>query len=208
MSAARVTPLVAIEEYLAFERAARERHEYLDGRLLAMAGESPAHGHITVNLVSSLTPQFNGTPCFAWTKDAKVRSGPSLKSRKSHKGLFSYPDIVVICGEPIFHDQHQDDLLNPRVIIEVLSESTEAFDRGEKFTRYQKWNPSLMEYVLVSQARPQVEQFIRQGDDSWSYYLHSGLNAEFRLSSIGCSLKLSEIFNRVSFAVEDEGEGE
>lgn len=205
MSAAKVKPHLTVEEYLTLERASRERHEYLDGDIFAMAGESSAHGHITVNVVTSLATQLRGSSCWAWTKDTKVRSGPSPKSRKRYKGLFAYPDIVIVCGEPKYHDLHKDVLLNPKGIIEVLFESTETFDRGEKFTRYQKWNPSLTDYVLVSQTRPQIEHFIRQANGGWSYHLYSGLEAEMHIASIGCTLKLAEVFERVTFAPEEEG---
>src|SRR5205807_944775 len=135
------------DEYLERERAAEERHEYLDGQIYAMAGESPSHGIITVNLVGIFYIQLKGKPCQALTKDTKVRSGPTPLPGHSTRGLFSYPDIVVVCGEPEYHDAFRDVILNPTAIVEVLSPATEAFDRGEKFTRYQVWNPTLKDYV-------------------------------------------------------------
>src|SRR6185369_9122332 len=122
-------------------------------------GESDAHGDISVNVVASLVPQLKNSPCRARTKETKVRSGPIPETGRSRKGLFSYPDILVICGEIEHHDSHRDVILNPKVIIEVLSDSTEAFDRGAKFERYQKYNPTLTDYVLISQDKPQIEQF-------------------------------------------------
>ena len=130
-----------VEEYLALERESEERHEYLDGQIYAIAGESPQHGDISSNLVGILNPQLRGTPCRVWTKDAKVRSGPAIKSDRTAKGLFSYPDLVVVCGEPQFLDERQDVLLNPTVIIEVLSPTTESYDRGEQFQRYRTISP-------------------------------------------------------------------
>ena len=119
-----------IEEYLALERVSEERHEYLDaGQIYAMAGESPEHGDICTNLVMTIGSQLRASSCRVWTKDTKVRSGPLPKQRRAFKGfIFSYPDLVIVCGEPQFHDQYRDVLLNPAVIIEVLSPHTEAFN--------------------------------------------------------------------------------
>src|SRR5215813_5130532 len=128
-----------IEEYLALERAAEERHEYWDGGIYAMGGESLEHGRICTNLSRIISNQLVGKPCELLIKDMKVRSGPDPQPRRVTKGLFSYPDLLVVCGEPQFHDQYRDVLLNPAVIIEVLSDTTEAFDRGEKFRRYRTY---------------------------------------------------------------------
>ncbi len=188
-----------VDQYLARERASEERHFYLDGEIYAMAGESPAHADITVNLVSILANQLRGTPCRVRTKDTKVRSGPILSAGNTTRGLFSYPDLVVICGQPEYHDAGGDVVLNPKVILEVLSESTEAFDRGEKFTRLQTWNPTLTDYLLVSQSQPQIEHYIRQADDSWSYRRTSGLEASVAIGSISCTLKLADVYDRIVF---------
>jgi Uma2 family endonuclease len=188
-----------VDQYLAIERSVEDRYYYLDGEIYAMAGESDAHGIITVNVVGSLFNQLRGTPCQARTKDTKVRSGPILSAGETARGLFSYPDILVICGEPEYHDALKDIVLNPKVIFEVLSESTEAFDRGEKFTRFQSWNPSLTDYVLVLQDRAQVEHFTRQPDGAWSYRLTTGLDASVAIASINCTLTLADIYERVDF---------
>src|SRR5579862_826762 len=153
-----------VEQYLAIDRGSEDRHWYLDGEIYAMSGESGEHGDITVNCVVSLGSQLKGKPCRARSKDTKVRSGPTLKAGETTRFLFSYPDIVVACGEPKYLDAHTDVILNPTAIVEVLSPSTEAFDRGEKFNRYQTWNPTLTDYLLVSQDSPQVEHFVRQKD--------------------------------------------
>src|SRR4051794_31398546 len=116
-----------VDEYLVLERASQERHEYIDGSIYSMAGESHEHGNVTMNLGGILHAQLKGTPCFGRVKDNKVRSGPMLTTGSSTKGMFSYPDLVVICGEAEYHDRNRDIVLNPKVIIEVLSESTEAF---------------------------------------------------------------------------------
>jgi Uma2 family endonuclease len=198
MALAKEKIALTVEEYLASERASVERHEYLDGLVYAMAGESPTHGTICTNLISEVRVQLKGTPCQAWSKDCKVRSGPVLDPR-DRKGLFSYPDLVVFCGEPSFHDAHRDVLTNPVVIIEVLSPSTEVFDRGEKFARLRTWNQSLLDYLLVSQSCPLVEQFTRREDGSWLYRFGEDLSASLSIESIGCTLHLAEVYDRIVF---------
>ena len=198
MALAKEKIALTVEEYLASERASVERHEYLDGLVYAMAGESPTHGTICTNLISEVRVQLKGTPCQAWSKDCKVRSGPVLDPR-DRKGLFSYPDLVVFCEEPSFHDAHRDVLTNPVVIIEVLSPSTEVFDRGEKFARLRNWNPSLLDYLLVSQSSPLVEQFTRREDGSWLYRFGEDLSASLSIESIGCTLRLAEVYDRIVF---------
>jgi Uma2 family endonuclease len=199
MGAPKLKPMYTVDEYLAIERASEERYEYVDGEIYAMAGESGEHGDITVNLVGLLFNQLKGKPCRVRSKDTKVRSGPMLQSGQTARCLFSYPDAVVICGEPEYHDANRDVILNPAVIVEVLSPSTEAFDRGEKFTRFQMWNPTLSDYLLVTQDQPQVEHFIRQTDGTWSYRRHTGLDAEVAIPSIQCALKLADVYDRVVF---------
>jgi Uma2 family endonuclease len=203
MATRRSNPLYTVEEYLALERASPDRHEYVDGYIYAMAGESGAHADISTNLVREVSTQLRGTPCRARSKDTKVRSGPTPRFGQTREGLFSYPDLVVICGEPEYHDEHRDVILNPAVIIEVLSESTEAFDRGEKFRRYQMWNPTLTDYLLVQQVAPVVEHFSRESDGSWSYRVYEGLDQSFVIKSINCELQLSDIYERVSFESRD-----
>jgi Uma2 family endonuclease len=205
-------PLYSTEDYLAFERGAGERHEYLDGFIYAMAGESPkpaditpTHADISANLVGLVHEQLRDSPCRVRTKDTKIRSGP--RQRQTMKGLFSYPDVVVICGEPEYLDDHQDVVTNAAVIVEVLSESTEARDRGAKFHRYQAWSPTLTDYVLVSQVAPLIEHFQRQADDSWSYHIYQGIENSFTIKAINCTLKLAEVYARIAFpeeSAEDE----
>ena len=202
MGLPKTNPILTVDEYLLLERAAKERHEYLDGKVFAMAGESGKHGDITVNLVISVGSQLKGTPCRARTKDTKVRSGPLQKSRQNTSGLFSYPDIVVIFGEPEYHDSFADVIINPTAIIEVLSRNTEAFDRGEKFTRYQTWNPTLQDYLLVSQDEPLIEHHSRQQDGTWSCNRITGLDSSVVIASIQCTLSLVEIYDRIVFSAE------
>lgn len=202
MGLPKTKPMYTIDQYLTIERSTEERHEYLDGQIFAMAGESDEHGDISVNLVGTLHSQLKGTPCRAKTKDTKVRSGPLLQSGQSSRCLFSYPDVVVVCGEAEFQDAETDVLLNPTVIVEVLSPSTEAFDRGEKFTRYQTWNPTLTDYLLVSQDQPQIEHYSRQADGSWRYRRHVGLETSFTITSIHCTLNLADVYDRIRFLEE------
>jgi Uma2 family endonuclease len=191
-----------VEEYLALERASEERHQYLDGEIYALAGESPDHGRICTNLVAELHNQLRDTPCEVFTKDTKVRSGPAPNPFRPPKGLYSYPDVLVVCGEMKFHDEYRDVLLNPTVIIEVLSPTTEAFDHGEKWVRYQTWPPSLTDYLLVSQSKPLIEHYRRQPDGAWLYSLVSGLEGNVSLASIGCTLRLADVYDRIVFPAE------
>lgn len=190
--------LFTVEQYLAIERQSEERYEFLDGVIYEMAGESDAHGEICANLAGILHPQLRGTPCRMRIKDTKVRSGPTPRPG-STKGLFSYPDLLVICGELQHFDEHRDVIINPAVIIEVLSNSTENFDRSEKFQRYQIWNPTLSDYVLVSQTRPVIEHFARQADGSWLYRVFTGLESKLEILTIHCELPLAEVYDRITF---------
>lgn len=190
-------PYFTIEQYLEYEREADERSEFVDGEIYAMAGESDAHGDISMNLAGILQNQLRGTDCRGRVKDTKVRSG-SLNERFS-KGMISYPDLVVICGEPEHHDRHKDIVLNPWVIIEVLSDSTAEFDRGVKFMRYRNFNPTLTDYILVWQTEALVEHYIRQTNGDWMLREYQGLGKSFRIDSIDCSLEMAEIYERVEF---------
>jgi Uma2 family endonuclease len=207
MSLPKAPPLYSAEEYLTQEREADERHEYLDGLIYAMAGESPNHGAICVNLTRIISTQLLGTPCQVLSKDMKVRSGPVPQLRYRTKGMFSYPDLLVVCGELQFHDAHQDVLLNPTILIEVLSPSTEAFDRGEKFWRYRSYLPALTDYLVVSQNRPYIEHFSRQDNGQWVIAASVGELAEsLTIASIACTLRLSDVYDRVVFPPPDPDE--
>lgn len=170
----------------------------------AMAGESEDHGIICVNLVTSLATRLRGSPCRVFTKDLKVRCGPYRSHTR--EGLYAYPDLVVGCGPSQYHDQARDVLLNPTVLIEVLSPSTEAFDRGEKFRRYRAWLPVLTDYALVAQDRPLMDHYHRQGDGMWAFRTLEGLEATLHLDSIGCTVGLADVYERIVFpAREAEG---
>ena len=197
--------LFTVEAYLAFEREAEERHEYLDGVIYTMVSESPEHADISANLIYMLASQLREKPWRVRFNSTKVFSGSPLLAqlRKSRKGLFSYPDIVVICEEPRYLDHHRDVLMNPQVLIEALSDSTEAFDRGAKFIRYRKALPSLTDYILVWQKLPLIEHFIRQADGNWLMVTAIGLDASLGITSLGCSLELSEVYRLVEFPPEE-----
>jgi Uma2 family endonuclease len=200
MGSPKLKPHYTVDQYLAIERTTEDRHVYLDGEIYLMAGESPSHADISANVAGSLVTQLKGKPCRARFKDIKVRSGPTLSAGQTTACLFSYPDVVVICDEPEYLDGNKDVVLNPTAIVEVLSPSTEALDRGEKFTRYQSWNPTLQDYVLVSQDKPQIEHYSRQSDGSWLYRRHVGLEAGVTLRSIGCTLKSADVYDRIVFS--------
>ncbi len=198
--------LYSVEDYLAYERAATVRHEYVDGYLYEMAGETLPHGDICVSLTRIISTAILGTPCRALTKDTKVKSGPFANPRRTMKGMFSYPDLVVVCGQPQFHDDYKDILLNPTIIIEVLSPGTEAFDRGGKFLRYRNFSPSLTDYILVAQDRAVIDHFQRQEDGLWLLRTIQGLDSELHLAALGCVLSLREVYDRVEFPPPEEWE--
>ena len=197
-------PLFTIDAYLALERTEEERHEYLDGCVYAMAGESPDHGRICVNLTRRLAAQLDGSGCEVFSKDLKVRCGPLPRPGGSLQGLFAYPDLVVVCGALHFHDQAQDVLLNPRVIVEVLSPSTEAFDRGEKFRRYRTWLPTLADSILVAQDRPLMDHYHRQAEGTWTLRALEGLQAQLHVPSMSCTVALAEVYERIVFAASTD----
>jgi Uma2 family endonuclease len=164
-----------------------------------MAGESEAHGIISTNLTLSLGAQLRGGNCRAFSKDMKVRSGPAPSSQRSRSGLYSYPDLVVVCGERQYHDEYQDVLLNPTLIVEVLSDSTRNFDRSEKFLRYRAWLPTLTDYLLVEQNRILIEHCQRQSENVWQVTIFEQLDQTVFISSINCTLSLAEIYEGVIF---------
>jgi len=201
MGLAQPQPAYTAEEYLALERQADERHQFVDGQIYAMAEESLEHSTICSNLVATLVPQLRRKPCRVLSPNMKIRSSPAVHG--SLKGMFSYADLSVVCGEPRFHDQHRDVLLNPRLIVEVLSPGTEAFDRGGKFLRYRSHLESLSDYLLVSTRLPLVEHYQRQPDGRWLYSAAEGLEGGLEIASIACLLPLAEVYERVEFDGEE-----
>ena len=185
------------EQYLAVERAAETKSEFFDGEMYAMSGASRWHSLLTVNLLARIHLQLEGSPCRIYNNDLRVQ----IESPRS----YVYPDLVAVCGEPRFRDDAFDTLINPALIVEVLSPSTEAFDRGGKFARYRRLD-SLKEYVLVSQDRALVERYRRRGEE-WLLTEYRGLDAELELESVGCAVRLGDIYARVDLPVDpDEDE--
>jgi len=179
-------PTITAEQYLDFERCAEERHEFVDGVVYAMAGETPDHSTICFNLSGIIHAQLAGKPCRGFSPNMKVRTGVG--------DLYAYPDLMIVCGEAKFHDQRGDVLLNPSVIFEVLSPSTERYDRGEKFRRYRTQIASLQDYILVSQDRVRLEQYHREDDDSWSQIEVTALNDAVILTSIDCKIGVADVY--------------
>ncbi len=173
-----------------------------------MAGESDEHAAICLNIGAELRNQLRGSDCKARTQNMKVRSGPTPEFKRFPRDFFSYPDVLVYCGAPVFHDEHRDVLLNPKVVIEILSASTEAFDRGEKFIRYRTYNDTLTDYLLVSQKGAFIEHFTRQSDGNWLLSATLGLDSSFYIASIDCRLKLAEVYEGVQFPKKDAGKSE
>jgi Uma2 family endonuclease len=198
--------LYTVEQYLEMERASEERHEYIDGYVYKMAGESPEHSAINANLIATLVAQLRGKPCRAFSPNMKIRSRPFFKEQKTNKGMFSYADVSVVCGEPQYHDKFKDVLLNPIVIIEILSESTGEFDRCEKFIRYRTRIPTLQD-VLVLQTLPPIQVYSRH-PDGWLMTDAVGLENSIRIPSIDCHLSMSEVYERVEFPPLEEQEDE
>jgi Uma2 family endonuclease len=178
---------LTIQEYLAFERQSETKNDYVNGEIFAMTGASRIHNLITGNIFGEIRNQLRGRPCEVYMEAMRVRA-PS--------DLFTYPDVVVVCGERRFDDSEFDTLLNPTLIFEVLSPSTEAYNRGIKAERYRAI-PSLSEYVLVAQDRIHIEHYIRQATDRWLLEELSDLGETLELPSIDCRLSPAEIYEQV-----------
>jgi Uma2 family endonuclease len=183
------------EQYLEMDRQAEFKSEYLAGQILAMAGASEEHNIITLNVTTDLRVQLRGGPCRPFSGDMRVSVGGA--------DMYVYPDVVVVCGERQYADDRRDVLLNPTLIVEVLSPTTEAFDRGDKFVGYRQ-SKSLQEYVLIAQDRPHVEQYVRQPDGRWLLSEAQGLQAVVDLPSIQARLALSEVYDGVPFGSAGE----
>jgi Uma2 family endonuclease len=192
-SKTRLTPA----QYLQLERRSETRHEFFHGEMFAMAGASWEHSLIAGNLSRAIGNQFRDRPCAVHQSDMRVLVDAT--------GLYTYPDVVALCGEPRFEDSRVDTLLNPAVIVEVLSESTEAYDRGRKFDHYRRIE-SLREYVLVAQDRVHVEHFARRGEQ-WLLTVYRRAEDRIALESIGCAVLLSEIYAKTGIRESGPREG-
>jgi Uma2 family endonuclease len=180
-------PRYTVEEYLALERRTETRHEFYAGEIFAMGGASEAHVLVVTNAVMRLALQLSGRPCKVYSNDMRVRI--------ARTGLYTYPDIAVVCGEARFDDDQFDTLLNPKLIVEVLSESTERYDRGKKFEHYRKIE-SLTDYVLIAQDAPHIEHYERHAD-GWLLTEADDLAASIAIPSIACELRLAEVYDKV-----------
>ncbi len=187
MSAVLTQTHYTAEEYLTLERSASSKSEFHDGQIFAMTGASRKHNLVSGNIYRELSLQLKSRPCEAYINDMRVKAA---EARSYH-----YPDIVVVCGTPAFEDAQVDTLLNPTLLIEVLSPSTEAYDRGGKFAHYRKI-PTLCEYLLVTQDQPSIERYVREGD-VWILTEAVGLEASVPLESIECVLSLREVYDKV-----------
>jgi Uma2 family endonuclease len=183
-------PYLSRAEYLALERVAERKSEYLDGEMIGMTGASRRHSLITLNVGAELNRQLEDRPCEVHVNDLRVLVAAS--------SLYTYPDVIVVCGEPELTDRYRDTLTNPTMLIEVLSPSTEAYDRGAKFGHYRTLD-SLREYLLISQDRPRVEQYIRQENGNWLFTEKAEVAATVILPSIECQLALERIYKKVRF---------
>ncbi len=189
---------ISPEEYLAIEREAEFKSEYIAGEIYAMAGASPRHTLISANTIASLTVRLRGRQCTVHTGDQRVKVGPT--------GMYAYPDVVVVCGIPRFDDKQKDTLLNPTLLVEVLSRSTEDHDRTTKFYHYRKLE-SLTDYLLISQDSALVEHRTRQGSDRWLMSFFMGLETVVPLATLGCELPLAEIYDKIEWPDEDAARG-
>jgi Uma2 family endonuclease len=181
---------ISPQEYLALERRADFKSEYLRGEMFAMSGARFEHTRIKDNVAREAGNQLKGGPCQELTSDMRVKV--------SITGLYTYPDVVIVCDQPEFEDDVRDTLLNPRAVVEVLSESTEKYDRGGKFGHYRQV-ASLQEYVLIAQDRPLIERFVRQSDGSWLLTVFDDLSQDFEFASVSVRIPLAEIYRGVTF---------
>ncbi|MGA9624926.1 MAG: Uma2 family endonuclease [Bryobacteraceae bacterium] len=175
------------EQYLEIEREAEYKSEYFQGEMFAMAGAGEAHNVLVGNLVTGLNNHLRSRPCRVYSNDMRVRV--------SATGLYTYPDVVVVCGERRFLDERRDTLLNPSLLIEVLSPSTEAYDRGKKFEHYRSIE-SLREYLLVASDRVHVDLYTRQPDGRWLLTSADRLEDSLDLQSVGCRLALLDLYEK------------
>ncbi len=180
------------QQYLEMERKTETRNQYLNGEIFAMSGASLRHTRIANSICFRLTNQLRDRDCEAFPLALRLRVNPGRDY------LYTYPDLSVVCGKPELEDEHFDTLLNPKILIEILSPSTEPFDRGKKFALYRQLK-TLAEYILVSQDRPQVEQYVRGDDGTWTLTEQTSMDASIVLPSVGATLKLAEIYHNVEF---------
>jgi len=187
----QVKSFVSPEEYLRLERQSEYKSEYVNGQIFAMTGASRKHNLVAGNIFGELRQQLKGRQCEAYMGDMRVK----VKAT----GLYTYPDVVAVCGEPQFEDEYVDTLLNPTLLVEVLSQSTERYDRIAKSSYYRTLD-SLAEHLLVAQDEIRLEQYVKQANGQWLLFECSSIDAAIELESIGCSLALRDVYDKVSLA--------
>lgn len=190
MSAMPAQKRLTVAEYLAREETAERRSEFLDGQMFLMAGASREHNILTRNLTGLLFARLQGGPCQVFVADQRVKV--------DRTGLFTYPDLLIVGGTPEYAPEDRNTLTNPRVVIEVLSDSTERYDRTGKFRHY-KQLPSVLEYVLVSQTEPLVERFVRAASGRWEQEDFVGLDATLSLVAVPVEVPMAEVYRGVEF---------
>ncbi len=184
---------ISEDEYLRRELEAEYKSEYFNGEIFAMSGGSEAHALITLNVAAILRAALRGKSCRVYAADLRVRVSPT--------GLYTYPDVVAVCGERKFYEKQKDTLLNPTVIIEVLSKSTQDYDRGQKFEHYRTLD-SLQEYVTIAQDRVHVEHHARQHDNRWLLTEMNAPDAVLHLPSLGCEIALTDVYEDIELLNE------
>jgi Uma2 family endonuclease len=188
--AAEPRSLISREAYLALERESDERHEYIAGEVFAMAGGTETHALIIGNLIAALHSPTRRRGCRIYPGDVRIAI--------SAIDIYTFPDVSLVCGQPQHEENRRDILLNPKVVIEVLSPSTERYERGQKFHQYQHI-PSLDAYILVAQELPLIEQYVRHSEQEWLYSAARGLDATLALPTLECSLALADAYDLVEF---------
>jgi Uma2 family endonuclease len=181
-------------DYLEFERKSKVRHELIDGQVIAMAGASWEHNQVFGTIFASLFAQLRGKPCRVNPSDQRLKVMTT--------GLNTYPDISVVCGEPIFAGDEFDTIINPILIIEILSPSTEAYDRGEKFQHYREIE-TLKDYLLISQDKARIERYSKQKDGAWLLIDAIGLDTSIVIPSIACTLALADVYENIEFGSDE-----
>ena len=181
---------ISVADYLSMERNSSEKHEFVFGEIFAMTGASARHVEIVGNIAGDLRNQLRQRPCRVYSTDLRICVD------SNHR--YTYPDVVAICNQPQFLDDMLDTLLNPELIVEVLSESTRNYDRGDKFQQYRGIS-SFREYLLVDQERVHVERYSKQSDGMWTLWETDAIGAVVQLESVGVALAVSEIYFKIDF---------
>ncbi|MGL6096057.1 MAG: Uma2 family endonuclease [Fimbriiglobus sp.] len=195
MSAVPKRKLTAAE-YLVIEKKAEFKSEFYNGEMFAMAGASREHNRVTDNLHGEMYGLFKGSRCQPMSRDQRVQIDAT--------GLYTYPDLIIVCGRPEYSEHDRDTLVNPTALVEVLSPSTEAYDRGAKFRQYQQI-PSLREYVMVAQDEPRIERYVRQSNGDWLLTVFAGPDAEFAITTGPARVPMADVYRGVEFTPAQSG---